>query len=697
MPFGKKEWYKTDRFKGTIPDIFRHPAVTSSTTPTRAVSDPGIRIKLNGIDFDIPENGTPGGITPPKMQQPADHGRYPNAANQQPVAMDPVIAADKSQCGGSADTSSIVATDVPFHMIKTGDKDTTCTGTSTETTTKGQASNGPSISQVRTMESNANMKPAAVTVEDDGTATVIGDLPIRGITRNDTQDHTEPEPETCANQEDPGGDQVADPPKKKKNRNRKSTSQRGPTALNKIRGTGFEDGFADPPMTIEEFEEEKRIYDPESPFVDAASRIEECIQRYRGRRRLDPIRDLMFSRYLNMGGIDTSQRQFTGANAMSKDDLAGLSKAEKRMAAANDVINRRGDDARWFTPGDEGWTVDFAGVVAAYLYARIISHNQTTILSMAVTLANHELNSNSSTRLPFDVAGEQDMMALGVDTILNFINYVIKHDVCPEYEADLACARAVCKLAKIEFPLINRALASGMGQFNYACRTIFNLPDETDCFVDRMSVDPARNRSVRPILVFTSTLTLLADIYPDARAVDLQNLREQDPTLGKMAAVVSSKFRTDYYEVVEAREPNESVARLFRALHSGDKVTGHYKPAGVLVVRRCIVEDGFANTAKLHTTPPTRRKGEAETFVVDRDLLRCLLPGMKLHLETARITHPDFGLTFIKNLLDVQPSFHLFLPQMLMLDYKMPRDNLRDAPSVDNPDAQGGDDGDVED
>lgn len=76
----------------------------------------------------------------------------------------------------------------------------------------------------------------------------------------------------------------------------------------------------------------------------------------------------MFSRYLHMGGIDTSQRQFTGANGISKEDLAGLSKAEKRMAAANDVINRRGDDPRWFTPGDEGWTVDFAGVVAAYLY-----------------------------------------------------------------------------------------------------------------------------------------------------------------------------------------------------------------------------------------------------------------------------------------------------------------------------------------
>ncbi|KAI6370579.1 hypothetical protein MCOR25_004122 [Pyricularia grisea] len=581
--------------------------------------------------------------------------------------MDPVLEANNPPCQDYVGTSPIVDTRIPPKTMTTGGKVITCADTQVDITTKDQSSDCSSVHGVQHEEYESKMKPTAVTVEHEDAAPTVKNLPIRGIMLDGSQDHAEPEPQSLGSQESPGEDQVAVPAKKKKkNRKRNNASQRGPTALNKIRGTGFEDGFADPPMTVEEFEEEKRIYDPESPFVD---RIEECIQRYRGRRRLDSTRDLMFSRYLNMGGIDTSQRQFTGANGISKDDLAGLSKAEKRMAAANDVINRRGDDPRWFTPGDEGWTVDFAGVVAAYL----------------------------STRLPFDVAGEQDMIVLGVDTILNFINYVIKHDVCPEYEDDLARARAVCKLAKLEFPLINRALAGGMGQFNYACRTIFNLPDETDSFVDRISVDPARNRPVRPILVFTSTLTLLADVYPAARAIDLHKLREQDPTLDKMGSAVSAESRTDHYEVMETREPDEPVARLFRALHSGDKVTGHYKPAGVLVVRRCIVEDGFANTPKLHTMPPTPSKDEAESFIVDRDLLRCLLPGMKLHLETARITHPDFELTFIKNLLDVQPSFRIFLPQMLMLDYKNPRENMRDAPSVDNPDAEGGGDGDAED
>lgn len=46
-----------------------------------------------------------------------------------------------------------------------------------------------------------------------------------------------------------------------KNRN-KSLKARGETGLNKNRGSGFEDGFADPPVTPMEHAAEREIYDP---------------------------------------------------------------------------------------------------------------------------------------------------------------------------------------------------------------------------------------------------------------------------------------------------------------------------------------------------------------------------------------------------------------------------------------------------
>lgn len=46
-----------------------------------------------------------------------------------------------------------------------------------------------------------------------------------------------------------------------KNKGR-SLKARGETSLNKYRGSGFEDGFADPPVTPMEYATERQIYDP---------------------------------------------------------------------------------------------------------------------------------------------------------------------------------------------------------------------------------------------------------------------------------------------------------------------------------------------------------------------------------------------------------------------------------------------------
>lgn len=50
-----------------------------------------------------------------------------------------------------------------------------------------------------------------------------------------------------------------------KNKSR-SLKARGETSLNKYRGSGFEDGFADPPVTPMEHTAERQIYDPYVSF-----------------------------------------------------------------------------------------------------------------------------------------------------------------------------------------------------------------------------------------------------------------------------------------------------------------------------------------------------------------------------------------------------------------------------------------------
>lgn len=122
-------------------------------------------------------------------------------------------------------------------------------------------------------------------------------------------------------------------------------------------------------MTPAEYEEERNvIYAPHRPFVD---RIEECIQRFRARRRMDPEREYLFTRYLTLGGVDATVRQFQGTRDLNEDVLEDASKATVREMTADDVIQRGGErnsNPRFYNPNyPEHWDVDFTGIVAGFL------------------------------------------------------------------------------------------------------------------------------------------------------------------------------------------------------------------------------------------------------------------------------------------------------------------------------------------
>jgi hypothetical protein len=95
------------------------------------------------------------------------------------------------------------------------------------------------------------------------------------------------------------------------------------------------------------------------------SRIEECIQRYRARRRMDNARSNLFDKYLALGGIDTSPRMFQGMKSL---DMNGATNSDVRDMTAGDVIYRGSSNSRYYNPSEaEHWDVDFSGVVAGYL------------------------------------------------------------------------------------------------------------------------------------------------------------------------------------------------------------------------------------------------------------------------------------------------------------------------------------------
>ncbi len=108
------------------------------------------------------------------------------------------------------------------------------------------------------------------------------------------------------------------------------------------------------------------MYPAHRPFIE---RIEECIQRFRARRRMNNEQNNLFTRYLLLGGVDSETRQFQGTSDMTNADLEGRTKAEVREIAADDVIPRGATtSSRYYNPsGPEHWDVDFTGVAAGFL------------------------------------------------------------------------------------------------------------------------------------------------------------------------------------------------------------------------------------------------------------------------------------------------------------------------------------------
>ncbi|KAM0350305.1 hypothetical protein HYE67_003204 [Fusarium culmorum] len=419
----------------------------------------------------------------------------------------------------------------------------------------------------------------------------------------------------------------------------KTLAHRGPTALPKNRGTGFEEFFADPPMSPDEAKEEKdEIYAPDVPF---AERMQACIQRFRSRRRLQGARILYFDEYLFLGGVDCQPNNFGG---LSQKELKELTPAERRDATAKDVIwasSAAGD--KFYNGDEENWTVDFASVAAGFF---------------SVTLVHL-------------TSSEQKRMLEGISTVENFLRYVLQHSVCPEYEDDVKAAIEVCKVAAEEWPMFQELCAALPGQFNLAAAELY-CPEETT----KQSwsfLDFKRPKDFDPISVFFTAFALMDE--PEL----FERLATKQPT-------VTREFKCTL-ELVQTFRPSDDIIKRVKSLVIADKAAYHV-PVGKATFKQGVIEDDWEK-------PPTSWPIDEETMTLffDDHLLARMWPGMKIE---ANICELNAGLRFITSIENIVPSFYVFLPQEMMRHYKEPKENDRPAPSVNDPQQDGNENGDGE-
>ncbi|RYP39145.1 hypothetical protein DL767_002325 [Monosporascus sp. MG133] len=423
------------------------------------------------------------------------------------------------------------------------------------------------------------------------------------------------------------GDDAGEPIKKRK----KKRERKGGLTGHK-NASGFEEYYADPPITPAEAADEKNIY---------SHRMEECIQRYRARRRLDQEQTQMFNKYLFMGGIDSQPRQFTGM-AMDTEALAEADKDQVRTMTAIDFIGGAG--SRFYQFGeDEHWEIDFEGVVKGFL--------SRTILDIYM----------------YDEVAIEKASKL----IKNFLNYVLQHDACPEYADNIMAARNICDIAPLEMRATHELVHELPGIFNRAAASLF-------CGDERAVDDLDKPENFDKLVVFRLTVLDTCD-DPEVR----KKLAE---LMGDPASICFLATKEETYEVRDIIRPRHKHKKVLEEQLELMQLQDKVKPAGRAVLRPAIIEHGYDNLPRPDEVDLS--DAPAEEYLLEDELLAKLERGMKLRLSVCELDVGGLRVRIIRDVLDIRVSFDAFLPQALLAKWKDPVPSERPPPSVANPGAE---------
>ncbi|KAM5476191.1 hypothetical protein MauCBS54593_000876 [Microsporum audouinii] len=439
-----------------------------------------------------------------------------------------------------------------------------------------------------------------------------------GQQQDDAQPRTEEDDEEAVkSMGDEGGKLAAEstvksvPVTQQKKPKKKSKGKKG-----KKKPTGFEEYYVDAPMTPAEYTEEKSIYDPSKPAIQ---RLEMAIQRYQAKRRLDSNRRHVFTKYMAFGGVDVGPKMFEGND---QRNLQAMDAEDILTATATSSI-----------PQDrEKWNVDFETVAKGFL---------------------------SSVFPQLFAADTEQLVQLGTHTIKNFLNYILHHDVCPEYLDDIMAARKITDRATGELWKAHQANANAPGDFNTACSTLFG-----GSFFDSYTEERewVANSDITPFMTLTTARKVVKFGIAAAGSLE-QAVKFRD--LASTNKLGAKLVHEDGFEITAITPPTTEVTGFYNQ-HAPD-----LKPIGkvqAIAWRDPSLPDEDIAPGQMSTCHSDIMEFE---FYVEQSLLRFFFIGMKVDASVWKL---DCGIHYFDKFMATYCSFYTVLPNEGILAWKQPRD-----------------------
>ncbi|OAP64947.1 hypothetical protein AYL99_00919 [Fonsecaea erecta] len=416
--------------------------------------------------------------------------------------------------------------------------------------------------------------------------------------------------------------------RRKKRKNKKSKGKRG---LDKP--TGFEDYFADPPLTPAEHAEEQELYHPGLLFVD---RLTVAIARFERTRKLTPQRRNVLYKYLSYGGFSVGPSFGQGGQDSEGMDRTQIALARTQVGTS--------EDKRDLGTETSVWEVDFLGCARGFL-----SRRAKNIYGL-------------------ETKDEVDVVCT---TLERFLDYLLQHDVCPEYKEDLLATRALCRKVAPELWDMAEATRRLPGEFNIACSTLFDGSYARNYDGETWWGNPDTEGSVfvglkpeeaQQIVKFGVAGAATEQVY----TAFLAGVQDQAP---RMLDVVDTQERTGF-EVTRLEPPTEQ-CKLIYTTHSQ-----HFRPVGRVYAKPwknpdAPPEDLTPSEQDALSTSSSDPGAETEyVFFVEAIFQSYLRVGTKVE---ATVRTLGCGIVFFDEVLNVYPSFDEFLVNEMVAGWKGPK------------------------
>ena len=255
----------------------------------------------------------------------------------------------------------------------------------------------------------------------------------------------------------------------------------------------------------------------------------------------------------------------------------------------------------------------------------------------------------------------------------NFHNYLLHHDVCPEYRNDIEAARRICDIGERELPIIQRLGQILPGQFNVALSALssgYHQFELQDCQVwdenaKEVDIEETRNN-------FKWIIEKGVAVYED------QNLSQRIKN-----RLDSADDNFPYFQCTEEIQIALEVTEIVLSEPSTRNSEADTKSPPVpnsLGKLKCQVyklhtfetydlpssAPAFASTSTKTKQEQAQREYE---FLIDNAILEQCFIGLKMEVTVRKLNE---GLEYLDNVRALYCSFYTLLPNDLMMHWKEP-------------------------